>query len=151
MLLFHLPRHFAACFWLVQPSSLRWKDCSPELCSFLSLQATSQQTARPALDPAVVQASEPAPMTQRKEPSPSPEEPDLCSLSLAEKMALFNRLAQPPSRVTRVRADPRHRRNNARYQTQPITLGDLEQVGKQPGIFSSALEFKTCGHIMGWS
>ncbi|KAM3860774.1 LOW QUALITY PROTEIN: supervillin-like [Diretmus argenteus] len=55
------------------------------------------------------------------------EEPDLCTLSLAEKMALFNRLAQPPSRVTRTRGDARQRRNNARYQTQPITLGDMEQ------------------------
>ncbi|XP_065804857.1 supervillin a isoform X15 [Labrus bergylta] len=56
-----------------------------------------------------------------------PDEPDLCTLSLAEKMALFNRLAQPPTRVTRARGDARQRRANARYQTQPITLGDLEQ------------------------
>lgn len=56
------------------------------------------------------------------------EEPDLCSLSLAEKMALFNRLAQPPIRVTRTRGDSRQRRANTRYQTQPITLGDMEQV-----------------------
>ncbi|XP_051267287.1 LOW QUALITY PROTEIN: supervillin a [Dicentrarchus labrax] len=55
------------------------------------------------------------------------EEPDLCTLSLAEKMALFNRLAQPPTRVTRTRGDTRQRRANARYQTQPITLGDMEQ------------------------
>ncbi|XP_078794705.1 supervillin a isoform X33 [Oryzias latipes] len=55
------------------------------------------------------------------------EEPDLCSLSLAEKMALFNRLAQPPIRVTRTRGDSRQRRANTRYQTQPITLGDMEQ------------------------
>ncbi|XP_030254261.1 supervillin a isoform X9 [Sparus aurata] len=55
------------------------------------------------------------------------EEPDLCTLSLAEKMALFNRLAQTPTSVTRTRGDTRQRRANARYQTQPITLGDLEQ------------------------
>lgn len=61
------------------------------------------------------------------------EEPDLCTLSLAEKMALFNRLAQPPSRVTRTRGDTRQRRANTRYQTQPITLGDLEQVGGGAG------------------
>uniref|UniRef100_A0A671YGH2 Supervillin a n=1 Tax=Sparus aurata TaxID=8175 RepID=A0A671YGH2_SPAAU len=58
------------------------------------------------------------------------EEPDLCTLSLAEKMALFNRLAQTPTSVTRTRGDTRQRRANARYQTQPITLGDLEQVGE---------------------
>ncbi|XP_021176474.2 supervillin a isoform X4 [Fundulus heteroclitus] len=55
------------------------------------------------------------------------EEPDVCTLSLAEKMALFNRLAQPASRVTRTRGDTRQRRAHARYQTQPITLGDMEQ------------------------
>ncbi|XP_056220248.1 supervillin a isoform X5 [Seriola aureovittata] len=55
------------------------------------------------------------------------EEPDLCTLSLAEKMALFNRLAQPPTRVTRTRGDTRQRRSSARYQTQPITLGDMDQ------------------------
>ncbi|XP_061778409.1 supervillin-like [Nerophis ophidion] len=55
------------------------------------------------------------------------EEADLCTLSLAEKMALFNRLAQPASRVTRSRPDTRQRRNNTRYQTQPITLKHLEQ------------------------
>uniref|UniRef100_A0A8C8I3Z8 HP domain-containing protein n=1 Tax=Oncorhynchus tshawytscha TaxID=74940 RepID=A0A8C8I3Z8_ONCTS len=58
-------------------------------------------------------------------------EPDLSTLSLAEKMALFNRLAQPATRVIRNRPDSRGRRANARYQTQPITLGDLEQVGRQ--------------------
>uniref|UniRef100_A0A7N6ALY5 HP domain-containing protein n=1 Tax=Anabas testudineus TaxID=64144 RepID=A0A7N6ALY5_ANATE len=65
---------------------------------------------------------------QARGPHHSQEEPDLCTLSLAEKMALFNRLAQPPTRVTRTRGDTRQRRSNMRYQTQPITLGDMEQV-----------------------
>uniref|UniRef100_A0A672N9Y9 Supervillin-like n=1 Tax=Sinocyclocheilus grahami TaxID=75366 RepID=A0A672N9Y9_SINGR len=56
------------------------------------------------------------------------EEPDLSTLSLAEKMALFNRLAQPSSHGLRGRGDTRSRRSNARYQTQPITLGEVEQV-----------------------
>uniref|UniRef100_A0A8C1KJ60 Supervillin-like n=1 Tax=Cyprinus carpio TaxID=7962 RepID=A0A8C1KJ60_CYPCA len=58
----------------------------------------------------------------------SQEEPDLSTLSLAEKMALFNRLAQPSSHGPRARGDTRSRRSNARYQTQPITLGEVEQV-----------------------
>uniref|UniRef100_A0A8C7JPP0 Supervillin a n=1 Tax=Oncorhynchus kisutch TaxID=8019 RepID=A0A8C7JPP0_ONCKI len=62
-------------------------------------------------------------------------EPDLSTLSLAEKMALFNRLAQPATRVTRTRPDTRGRRANARYQTQPITLGDMEQVGREMYLF----------------
>uniref|UniRef100_A0AAY4AUU6 HP domain-containing protein n=1 Tax=Denticeps clupeoides TaxID=299321 RepID=A0AAY4AUU6_9TELE len=52
-----------------------------------------------------------------------PDEPDLSTLSLAEKMALFNRLSQlgahPP--------DTRARRANARFQTQPITQGEVCQ------------------------
>ncbi|KFZ56383.1 Supervillin, partial [Antrostomus carolinensis] len=57
------------------------------------------------------------------------DEPDSSTLSLAEKMALFNRLSQPVSRAisTRSRGDMRHRRMNARYQTQPVTLGEVEQ------------------------
>ncbi|XP_041823634.1 supervillin a isoform X3 [Melanotaenia boesemani] len=65
--------------------------------------------------------------TMEEKQSQGQEEPDLCTLSLAEKMALFNRLAQPPTRVTHSRGDTRQRRANARYQTQPITLGDMEQ------------------------
>ncbi|XP_067342012.1 supervillin a isoform X4 [Channa argus] len=61
-------------------------------------------------------------------------EPDLCTLSLAEKMALFNRLAQPPTRVAHTRGDTRQRRSNTRYQTQPITLGDMEQESSDVDI-----------------
>uniref|UniRef100_A0A8C4JEW5 Supervillin n=1 Tax=Dromaius novaehollandiae TaxID=8790 RepID=A0A8C4JEW5_DRONO len=63
------------------------------------------------------------------------EEPDSSTLSLAEKMALFNKLSQPVSRAisTRSRGDIRHRRMNARYQTQPVTLGEVEQVQNESG------------------
>ncbi|XP_050794928.1 supervillin isoform X21 [Gopherus flavomarginatus] len=62
-------------------------------------------------------------------------EPDSSTLSLAEKMALFNKLAQPVSKTisTRSRGDIRHRRMNARYQTQPVTLGEVEQVQNESG------------------
>uniref|UniRef100_A0A671S4M3 Supervillin-like n=1 Tax=Sinocyclocheilus anshuiensis TaxID=1608454 RepID=A0A671S4M3_9TELE len=56
------------------------------------------------------------------------EEPDLSTLSLAEKMALFNRLAQPSSHGPRARGNTRSRRSNTRYQTQPITLVEVEQL-----------------------
>ncbi|XP_077008807.1 supervillin isoform X13 [Tamandua tetradactyla] len=57
-------------------------------------------------------------------------EPDSSTLSLAEKLALFNKLSQPVSKAisTRNRIDTRQRRTNARYQTQPVTLGEVEQV-----------------------
>ncbi|XP_069715511.1 supervillin isoform X12 [Phaenicophaeus curvirostris] len=63
------------------------------------------------------------------------DEPDSSTLSLAEKMALFNKLSQPVSRAisTRSRGDLRHRRMNARYQTQPVTLGEVEQIQNGSG------------------
>lgn len=103
----------------------------------LSLQASSVQSvtsreqareAKQAQGTHEVQGSKPVSMMEGKQQSQGQEEPDLCTLSLAEKMALFNRLAQPPTRVTRTRGDSRQRRANTRYQTQPITLGDMEQV-----------------------
>lgn len=62
--------------------------------------------------------------------SAEPGEPDSSTLSLAEKLALFNRLSQPVSKAisTRNRIGVRQRRMNARYQTQPVTLGEVEQV-----------------------
>lgn len=114
----------------------------------LSLQASSQQSAvaheqvreaRRAQDTKEIRGPTQTSSLKEKDTkqSETQEEPDLCTLSLAEKMALFNRLAQPPTRVTHTRGDTRQRRANARYQTQPITLGDMEQVGKQQGHFVS--------------
>ncbi|TMS09195.1 Supervillin [Larimichthys crocea] len=115
-----------------------------------TLQASSQQSAaarekareaRQVQDTQEVQRSKPVSTMDGNRQSQSQsqgqgqgqEEPDLCTLSLAEKMALFNRLAQPPIRVTRTRGDTRQRRANARYQTQPITLGDMEQLQNGTG------------------
>ncbi|XP_067870439.1 supervillin a isoform X1 [Heterodontus francisci] len=72
------------------------------------------------------------------------EEPDISTLSLAEKMALFNRLSQPVTKVkaARSRSDTRQRRSNSRYQTQPITLGEVEEVQNGNGMlrpFSQSL------------
>ncbi|XP_057214031.1 supervillin a isoform X5 [Triplophysa rosa] len=69
------------------------------------------------------------------------EEPDLSTLTLAEKMALFNRLAQPSSHAPRARSDTRARRNNTRYQTQPITLGEVEQDGSVSEMCDEESEF----------
>ncbi|XP_026034910.1 supervillin a isoform X11 [Astatotilapia calliptera] len=103
-----------------------------------SLQASSQQSAvaheqvreaRQVQDTKEIRGPTQTSSLKEKDTkqSETQEEPDLCTLSLAEKMALFNRLAQPPTRVTHTRGDTRQRRANARYQTQPITLGDMEQ------------------------
>uniref|UniRef100_A0A8C5RSE1 Gelsolin-like domain-containing protein n=1 Tax=Laticauda laticaudata TaxID=8630 RepID=A0A8C5RSE1_LATLA len=56
-------------------------------------------------------------------------EPDSSTLSLAEKMALFNKLSQPITKAVFVKKrDLRQRRSKSRYQTQPVTLGEVEQV-----------------------
>lgn len=57
------------------------------------------------------------------------DEPDLSTLSLAEKMALFNRLSHTTAKAgDSPRGDTRQRRANARFQTQPITQGEVAQV-----------------------
>uniref|UniRef100_A0A8C8CQX6 HP domain-containing protein n=1 Tax=Oncorhynchus tshawytscha TaxID=74940 RepID=A0A8C8CQX6_ONCTS len=53
--------------------------------------------------------------------------------SLAEKMALFNQLSKQPSKpaaegVGASRGDTRQRRANSRFQTQPITQGEVDQI-----------------------
>ncbi|XP_054479379.1 supervillin a [Anoplopoma fimbria] len=112
-----------------------------------SLQASSQQSAaareqslreaRQVQEAQEVHVSKPMSTVEGKGQSQvqgqGQDEPDLSTLSLAEKMALFNRLAQPPIRVTRTKGDTRHRRANARYQTQPITQGDMDQLQNGPG------------------
>lgn len=97
-----------------------------------SLQASSQQSSIVREQAREVRLAQEAVETDRAHhASPGEdgqEEPDLSTLSLAEKMALFNRLAQQSSHGPRARGDTRSRRSNARYQTQPITLGEVEQV-----------------------
>ncbi|XP_062284538.1 supervillin [Scomber scombrus] len=61
------------------------------------------------------------------------DEPDLSSLTLAEKMALFNRLAHTTGKTAEgARGDTRQRRANARFQTQPITQGEVDQEAELP-------------------
>uniref|UniRef100_A0A673FW54 Supervillin-like n=1 Tax=Sinocyclocheilus rhinocerous TaxID=307959 RepID=A0A673FW54_9TELE len=92
---------------------------------------TQPVTSEEVVIAATLQASSPhnsMVREQAREVRLAQEEPDLSMLSLAEKMALFNRLAQPSSHGPRARGDTRSRRSNTRYQTQPITLGEVEQV-----------------------
>ncbi|XP_044225001.1 supervillin-like isoform X4 [Thunnus albacares] len=61
------------------------------------------------------------------------EEPDLSTLTLAEKMALFNRLAHTAGKTAEgTRGDTRQRRANTRFQTQPITQGEVEKEAEPP-------------------
>ncbi|KAK3529537.1 hypothetical protein QTP70_032053 [Hemibagrus guttatus] len=83
------------------------------------------------------------------------EEPDLSTLSLAEKMAIFNKLTQQSS-VNSVRhKDTRARRNNARYQTQPIIPGEVEQDGSDSDLYEEDMwhsdELSDLDHVGGGS
>uniref|UniRef100_A0AAY5EQ30 HP domain-containing protein n=1 Tax=Electrophorus electricus TaxID=8005 RepID=A0AAY5EQ30_ELEEL len=72
------------------------------------------------------------------------EEPDLSTLSLTEKMALFNRLSQaPPQPAEGARSETRLRRANTRFQTQPITQGEVDQVRTTDFFFRPQLGFET--------
>ncbi|XP_039517386.1 supervillin a isoform X7 [Pimephales promelas] len=105
---------------------------SEEVVIAATLQASSQQTSTLREQAREVRLTEVAAETDHvRHASPGEdgqEEPDLSTLTLAEKMALFNRLAQPSNHGSRPRGDTRARRNNTRYQTQPITLGEVEQL-----------------------
>lgn len=73
------------------------------------------------------------------------EEPDLSTLSLAEKMALFNSLSHPPDpKVESACVSSRTRRRNPRFQTQPITQWEVNQVNS--AIFLVHFIFCTVGH-----
>ncbi|XP_075443805.1 supervillin isoform X5 [Ascaphus truei] len=85
----------------------------------ISLQASAYQKAK----------EQPEVFKETNELQSVSDEPDSSTLTLAEKMALFNKLSQPATKEvsTKSRMDTRRRRLNARYQTQPVTLGEVEQ------------------------
>uniref|UniRef100_A0A665XDV3 Supervillin n=1 Tax=Echeneis naucrates TaxID=173247 RepID=A0A665XDV3_ECHNA len=93
---------------------------------------TQPVTNREVVNASSIQASHqpvPGAVMEGEGQAPVPDEPDLSTLSLAEKMALFNRLAHSTGKTAEgTRGDTRQRRVNARFQTQPITQGEVEQV-----------------------
>ncbi|KAI4902371.1 hypothetical protein NFI96_025871, partial [Prochilodus magdalenae] len=83
-------------------------------------------------------------------PAEGQEEPDLSTLSLAEKMAIFNRLTQQSSLSPITRRDSRSRRSNARYQTQPITpaeIGGGSHLSTASSLKSSTVSTAHAGDI----
>ncbi|XP_029561626.1 supervillin isoform X1 [Salmo trutta] len=60
------------------------------------------------------------------------DEPDLSTLSLVEKMALFNQLSTQPSKPAAKGAGAS--RANSRFQTQPITQGEVAQLQNGDGV-----------------
>ncbi|XP_032421605.1 supervillin isoform X9 [Xiphophorus hellerii] len=77
-----------------------------------------------------------------------PEEPDFSTLSLSEKMALFNRLTHPTVKAEEgSRGDTRQRRANARFQTQPITQGEVEQETVTSAVCNRDLDAPQGEHV----
>ncbi|CAM9366095.1 unnamed protein product [Lampetra planeri] len=74
------------------------------------------------------------------------EEGDISQLSLVEKMALFDRLSRPlPAQQASSpcqASDTRSRRTGSRYQTQPITASEVQQVMSEggPGQWTEAVK-----------
>lgn len=92
-----------------------------------SIQASSQQGS--AVQGQERETQKPAQALSVEGQEPVSEEPDLSALSLTEKMALFNRLSHTTDKNTEgARGDTRQRRANPRFQTQPITQGEVQQV-----------------------
>ncbi|XP_015830099.1 supervillin isoform X8 [Nothobranchius furzeri] len=111
--------------------------CSPTMASTIvtsiSIQASSQTSS-------ALQEHRTETQDQQK-PAQAPsagghvdeQEPDLSTLSLSEKMALFNRLAHHSAKPAEgSRGDTHQRRASSRFQTQPITQGEVEQEAETP-------------------
>ncbi|XP_065809751.1 supervillin isoform X15 [Labrus bergylta] len=79
------------------------------------------------------------------------DEHDLSCLTLTEKMALFNRLSQTTGKAAEgARGETRQRRAQNRFQTQPITLGEVEQEAEPPvtsEVCNGNLEATRGGHL----
>ncbi|XP_075683605.1 supervillin isoform X2 [Rhinoderma darwinii] len=105
----------------VQDRSRTQPVTTEEVVIAATLQASAHHKAASKAEPEIAKETS-------AEPS-APEEPDSSSLSLAEKMALFNKLSQPVTKEKSIRSkmDIRQRRMNSRYQTQPVTLVEVEQ------------------------
>ncbi|XP_047223097.1 supervillin isoform X3 [Girardinichthys multiradiatus] len=79
---------------------------------------------------------------------PLSEEPDFSTLSLCEKMALFNRLAHPSAKTAEdSRGDTRQRRANARFQTQPITQEEVKQETVTSAVCNRDLDASQGEHV----
>lgn len=94
----------------------------PSLSLSISHSSLVREQVKKARKP---QESSEAERSVQSVPAEGQEEPDLSTLSLAEKMAIFNRLTHQSALNPVTRRDSRSRRNNARYQTQPITPGEV--------------------------
>ncbi|KAM4728697.1 supervillin isoform 9-T10 [Anableps anableps] len=133
------------------PNQVRSPTVASTSVTSISIQASSQPSLR-------AQEQEPETQDSQKQSQavdaggdgqePLPEEPDFSTLSLSEKMALFNRLAQPTAKAAEgSRGDTRQRRANARFQTQPITQGEVEQETVASAVCNRDLDAPQGEHV----
>uniref|UniRef100_A0A672JX70 Supervillin-like n=1 Tax=Sinocyclocheilus grahami TaxID=75366 RepID=A0A672JX70_SINGR len=112
---------------------------SEEVVIAATLQASSQHNSMVREQAREVRLAQEAVETdQARQASPGEggqEEPDLSTLSLAEKMALFNHLAQPSSHGPRATGDTRARRSNTQFMmthdSVPHRLALLKKSGEE--------------------
>uniref|UniRef100_A0A3B3XPJ0 HP domain-containing protein n=1 Tax=Poecilia mexicana TaxID=48701 RepID=A0A3B3XPJ0_9TELE len=111
------------------PSQVRSPTAASTSVTSISIHASSQPSSTAQEQETETQALQKQSQAAGDGQELLPEEPDFSTLSLSEKMALFNRLAHPTAKAEEgSRGDTRQRRANARFQTQPITQGEVEQV-----------------------
>uniref|UniRef100_A0A087Y7R0 Supervillin n=1 Tax=Poecilia formosa TaxID=48698 RepID=A0A087Y7R0_POEFO len=119
------------------PSQVRSPTAASTSVTSISIHASSQPSSTAQEQETETQALQKQSQAAGDGQELLPEEPDFSTLSLSEKMALFNRLAHPTAKAEEgSRGDTRQRRANARFQTQPITQGEVEQVPRFHYIFS---------------
>uniref|UniRef100_A0A8C7ZBR9 Supervillin n=1 Tax=Oryzias sinensis TaxID=183150 RepID=A0A8C7ZBR9_9TELE len=105
------------------------KEITASRCSSYSILQDSSQPGSEAQEQDKENQDQPGQAPGSEGKPHGQDAPDLSALSLSEKMALFNRLAQPTAKPAEgVRGDIHQRRSNTRFQTQPITQGEVEQV-----------------------
>lgn len=98
-------------------------------CPPLTRRATVSPCVIPSVQPCEPDSTARDHAEEGDGPEDVSEEPDMSTLSLTEKMALFNRLSHATDKSGEgARGDTRLRRASARYQTQPITQGEVAQV-----------------------
>ncbi|XP_014875873.1 supervillin isoform X6 [Poecilia latipinna] len=130
------------------PSQVRSPTAASTSVTSISIHASSQPSSTAQEQETETQALQKQSQAAGDGQELLPEEPDFSTLSLSEKMALFNRLAHPTAKAEEgSRGDTRQRRANARFQTQPITQGEVEQETVTSAVCNRDLEAPQGEHV----
>ncbi|XP_008432169.1 supervillin isoform X9 [Poecilia reticulata] len=130
------------------PSQVRSPTAACTSVTSISIHASSQPSSTAQEQETETQALQKQSQAAGDGQELLPEEPDFSTLSLSEKMALFNRLAHTTAKAEEgSRGDTRQRRANARFQTQPITQGEVEQETVTSAVCNRDLDAPQGEHV----